>query len=84
MIQKIVFTSLTNDAVSRDCGLIHETLATFLNGLLTYSGHTDPDHNVKNKCYQFVNGGNNAKMSGVILLIPERYAKQKMLKICGE
>ena len=65
---KVVFTSLTNDAALCDQGLIRDTLTKYLDGLLTYSGHTDPNRNVKNGRYQFLIGGNNAKTVGIILI----------------
>ena len=64
----VSFISAANDGVSYDQVFVQMTLISFLLGSITYTGLTDPNHNVKNGRYQMVIGGNSVKTIGRILI----------------
>ncbi len=55
---QVSFACCANDGVSCDSKFVHETLGDFLKGNISYSAHTDTNHNVKNSRYQLVVGFN--------------------------
>ena len=64
----VSFLNAANNSVSYDEKFVKETLIIFLMGFISYTGMTDPNHNVKNGRYQMVIDGNKAKTIGDVLI----------------
>jgi hypothetical protein len=55
-------------AIPSLCICTHETLGDFPKGNISYSVHTDTNHNVKNSRYQLVVGFNSESTIGVYMI----------------
>jgi hypothetical protein len=65
---QVSFVCCANDGVSCDSKFVHETLGDFPKGKISYSAHTDTNHNVKNSRYQLVVGFNSVSTIGVYMV----------------
>lgn len=64
----VSFISFAADGVSASSNSLQTILRKFLEGKLSYSAHTDTNHNMKNGRYQYIIGGNNVKTIGSMLI----------------
>ena len=64
----ISFTSSANNGVRYDEKIVQTLSCNFVDGVVSYCGLTDPNHNVKNGRYQMVVGRNSVKTIGQAII----------------